>query len=108
MKRNKGGVEIHKFKMMGWKNTRSFERKGAEWKKREREREDSYMNMRTSPVADTGFHEEGFHSNNAREARVKNLGHAHKAVENTPIFERFREKLLALPVNRSVFDRDCS
>ena len=27
-------------------------------------------------------------------------------VKTTPIFDRFGEKLLALPVNRSVFDRD--
>ena len=28
------------------------------------------------------------------------------AIKNTPIFERWGEKLLALPVNPSVFDRD--
>ena len=58
-------------------------------------------------VADAGSHEGGFHYHFARVARAKFLGHAHKLVKATPIFERFREKLLALPVNRSVFDRDC-
>ncbi len=27
-------------------------------------------------------------------------------LKTTPIFDRFRERLLALPVNRSVFDRN--
>ena len=27
-------------------------------------------------------------------------------IKNTPIFDRFRERILALPVNQSVFDRN--
>ena len=43
-------------------------------------------------VADTGFHEGGFHSNNARGARVRKIcGHTHKVIETTPIFECFRD-----------------
>ena len=43
-----------------------------------------------------------------REARAKILGPRPLWPKTTPIFERFGEKLLVLPVNPFIFDRDLS
>ena len=52
-------------------------------------------------VADlhVGFSEGGFYYSIVCEAQAKIFA-------TTPIFDRFGERLLALPVNRSIFDQD--
>ena len=58
--------------------------------------------LQHTTVADAGFLEGGFCYIIAREF----LKPHPLSVKTTPIFNRFGEKLLALPGNRSVFDRD--
>ena len=62
--------------------------------------------MHATALADAGLHEGGFCYNIARKAHVKNLKPRPLLIKNTPIFDRFGEKFLALPVNLSIFDRD--
>ena len=50
-------------------------------------------------VADLGFSKGGFCCSIARKARAKNLRPRPLSVKTTPIFDRFGERLLALPVN---------
>ena len=57
-------------------------------------------------VADAGFLEGGFCYCVAREARPKFLKLHPLLIKTTSIFDRFREGILALPVNQSVFDRN--
>ena len=59
------------------------------------------INMYT-PVADAGFIKGGFCNSIVREI----LGPCPLWPKTTPIFERFGEKLLVLPVNPFIFDRD--
>ena len=55
-------------------------------------------------VADAGFLEGGFCYIIARKACAKIFKPRTLSIKTAPIFDRFGEKLLALPVNRSVFD----
>ena len=57
-------------------------------------------------MADAGFLEGGFCCNIVREAPAKFSRPRPLSIKTTPIFERLGEKLLVLPVNPSVFDRD--
>ena len=57
-------------------------------------------------VADAGIVEGGFFYCIAREVCAKNLGPCPILPKTTPIFKRFWEKLLVLPVNPFIFNRD--
>ena len=62
--------------------------------------------MHATALADAGLHEGGFCYNIVCKARAKTLKPRPLLIKNTPIFDHFGEKLLALPVNLSIFDQD--
>ena len=59
-------------------------------------------------LTDAGFVEWGFCYNIAHKVRAKFLKLCPFLIKTTHIFDQFGEKLLALPVNRSIFDPDFS